>query len=101
MGLKLEPVAWLTTAGLVGGGLLEADRQFHVLPVAWAHWIAFGVLAVAFVVAGVKARGAVTPLAAPRLDEDTPLVPQSMARPDDLPPPDVPGVPSTAWQRGP
>ena len=76
--IKLYPVAWLTGAAVVAGGALEADRQYHVLPNSWSHWLAYAALALALIVAGIKAHGAVTPLAAPKDDAGTPLVPKTM-----------------------
>ncbi len=80
MKIKFEPVAWLTVAAIVVGGLIEADRELHVLPAPWAHWLAVAALVLGLVVAGVKARGAVTPVAAPRDDGGRPLVPLSAGR---------------------
>lgn len=93
---KLYPVAWLTTAAVVVGAVLEADRQYHMLPATWAHWVAYGALVLGLIVAGVKAHSAVTPLARPRDDAGVPLVPVAM-RTEKPPPPYIPGVPPSAW----
>lgn len=75
---RFEPVAWLTTLAVVVGALLQADAEYHVLPAAWARWLAFAALAAGLIVAGVKTRGAVTPLADPRdADGVTRLVPRA------------------------
>jgi len=92
--MRTEPVAWLTTAAVAAGALLEADRQFHVLPASWGHWLAFAALTLGLIVAGTKTRGAVTPLAKPEDNSGMPLVPKAMATPDA---PDLPGVPRSAW----
>lgn len=76
MKFKLEPVRWLTVLAVVLGAALEVDNQYHVLPAGWGHWVAAAAGFVALVLVAVKARGAVTPLAAPRADEETPLVPK-------------------------
>jgi hypothetical protein len=78
MKFKFEPVVWLTTVAAVLGAALEVDAQYHVLPAGWGHWVAAAAGFVALLVTAVKARGAVTPLAAPQVDEDTPLVPKAM-----------------------
>lgn len=80
-GIKFEPVAWLTAASVAAAGLLEADRQYHILPTTWGHWLAFGALALGLIVAGTRTRAAVTPLAAPKDSADVPLVPLPMATP--------------------
>jgi hypothetical protein len=96
LSLKLQPVAWLTGASVVVGGLLEADAQFHLLPTSWGRWLAFGAAALGLVIAGSKARSVVTPLAAPHDSAGTPLVPIAMRGPTQ--PPDLPGVPGEAWR---
>jgi hypothetical protein len=72
---RFEPVRWLTGTALVLGAALEVDRQYQILPAGWGHYVAAGAAFVALLVVGAKARSAATPLAAPKLDEDTPLVP--------------------------
>jgi hypothetical protein len=79
--LKLYPVAWLTTAAVVTGAVLEADQQYHVLPTTWSHWLAYGALALGLIVAGTKVHNAVTPLAKPEDSAGTPLVPVTMKAP--------------------
>jgi hypothetical protein len=93
--IKLYPVAWLTTAAVVVGAVLEADAQYHILPGSWAHWLAFAALGLGLIVAGMKAHGAVTPLAAPKDNAGVSLVPVTMTSP---PAPDLPGVPEAAWK---
>jgi hypothetical protein len=95
MSLKLEPVAWLTAAAVVVGGLLEADRQLHVLPTSWGHWPAFAALGLGLIVAGARTRSAVTPIAAPKDDAGTRLVPVTMKT--EPPAPDLPGIPPSVW----
>jgi len=95
MKLRTEPVAVLTTAAVVVGALLEADQQFHVLPTGWGHWLAYAAAALGLIIAGAKARAAVTPLAKPVDAAGTPLIPIAMARHAA---PDLPGVPQGAWQ---
>lgn len=73
---RFEPVVWLTTVAAVLGAALEVDAQYHILPAGWGHWVAAAAGFVALLVTAVKARGAVTPLAAPKVDEDNPLVPK-------------------------
>jgi len=75
--IKLYPVRYLTIAAVVVAAVLEADQQYHVLPTAWAHWVAYAALALGLIVAGVKTHGAVTPTAAPKDDAGTPLVPKT------------------------
>jgi hypothetical protein len=77
MSPKFEPVAWLTFAAVVVGALLQADAEAHLLPAAWARWLAFFVLVIGLIVAGVKARGTVTPLADPRNEEGKKLYPSA------------------------
>lgn len=79
---RLRPVAWLTTAAVVVGAVLEADQQYHVLPTSWGHWVAYAALALGLIVAGIKTHGAVTPTAAPKDNAGTPLVPVTMASPE-------------------
>jgi hypothetical protein len=76
---KFQPVAWLTVVGVVGGALLEADRQEHILPAGAGHWVAFAVVAATFIVTALKARGAATPVADPRTESGVPLVPVTAA----------------------
>lgn len=95
MNIRLYPVASLTTAAVVVGALLEADQQYHLLPAKWAHWVAYGALALGLIVVGTKAHGAVTPLAQPQDNSGQPLVPKVMA---STPAPDLPGVPRSAWE---
>ena len=95
LGPKFQPVAWLAGAAVVVGALLEADAQFHILPTAWGRWLAFAAAALGLIIAGSKARNAVTPLAAPHDSAGTPLVPIAMARHAA---PDLPGVPQGAWR---
>lgn len=71
---QVKPVAWLTTAAVVVGALLEADREWHVLPGNVGHWLGFAAGALALIVAGVKAHGAVTPLADPKTADGRPAV---------------------------
>lgn len=81
---KLQPVAWLTTAGVVFAGLLEADRQFHVLPSSVAHWLAYVAATVALILVGLRAHQASTPVADPKSTVDgvpVPLVPEPAAIP--------------------
>ena len=98
LGLKFQPVAWLTGAAVVVGALLEADAQFHVLPTSWGHWLAFAAAALGLIIAGSKARSIVTPLASPKDAAGTPLVPVAMARHSA---PDLPGVSQQAWESPP
>lgn len=93
--MRTEPVVWLTGAAVVVGALLEADRQLHVLPTSWGHWLAFAALALGLIVAGVKTRGAVTPLADPKDNGGVSLVPVTMTSPAA---PDLPGVSQEAWK---
>ena len=76
MSPKFQPVAWLTAAAVVVGALLQADAEAHLLPAAWARWLAFVALAIGLVMAGVKTHGAVTPLADPRNDDGDKLYPR-------------------------
>jgi hypothetical protein len=93
--IKLYPVAWLTTAAVVVGAVLEADAQYHILPGSWAHWLAFAALALGLIVAGMKAHGAVTPLADPKDNGGVSLVPVTTIA---TAAPDLPGVPRAAWE---
>lgn len=72
---KFQPVAWLTTIAVLLGGLLEADRQFHVLPGTLGHWAAFAAAAIAIILVGLKAHESATPVADPKAADGTPLVP--------------------------
>lgn len=81
MSFKFEPVRWLTALALVLGAALEVDRQYHILPTNWGHWVASAAAFVALLLVGSAARGKVTPLAAPKIDEDNPLVPKWSATP--------------------
>jgi hypothetical protein len=74
--MRFEPVVWLTAAAVFVSALLAADAEYHVLPAAWARWLAFGAMVAGLVAAGVKTRGAVTPLADPRNDAGDRLVPR-------------------------
>jgi hypothetical protein len=94
MNLKTYPVAWLTTAAVVVGAILEADAQYHLLPGGWAHWLAYAALALGLIIAGTKAHGAVTPLSRPQDNSGMPLVPKAMV---SRAAPDLPGVPRAAW----
>jgi hypothetical protein len=97
MNIKLYPVRYLTAAAVIVGAALEADRQYHLLPTSWAHWLAFAALALGLIVAGAKTHGAVTPLAAPQDNAGVPLVPKSMAGPS-TPAPNLPNVSPSAWK---
>jgi len=74
-GFKFEPVVWLATIAAVLGAVLDADAQYHFLPTTWGHWVAVAVAVVGLVLVALRARGAATPLAAPRAANGRPLVP--------------------------
>lgn len=74
-GFKFQPVVWLTTLAVILGGLIEADREWHVLPGNWGHWLGFAAAAVAIVVTGMKAHQASTPVADPKTTIDGETVP--------------------------
>lgn len=76
MKFRLEPVRWLTVLAVVLGGALEVDREYQVLPAGWGHWVAAGAAFVALLLVAARARGAVTPVAAPMANEVTRLVPE-------------------------
>jgi hypothetical protein len=78
MKIKFEPVRWMTGTLAIVAGLIAANETLHVLPAGWSEVLLYASM-VLTVVLGAITRSKVTPLAAPRLDEGTPLVPKSMA----------------------
>ena len=80
MTFKYEPVTYLTAAAVVIGALLEADREFHVLPGSVGHWLGFAAAAITLGLVGWKARRVTTPLVDPQNNEGERLVPASDAR---------------------
>lgn len=80
-------MVWLTTLAVILGALIEADREFHVLPGGWGHWLGFAAAAVAIILTGIKAHGAVTPTADPKTTIDGEVVPLKV--PANAVPPDA------------
>ena len=87
-GLKIQPVAWMTTVLGVLVAAEAVDQAVRVLPAGWAPYL-LGAIAVLTAVLGKLAHGAVTPLARPRDDAGNPLVPKWAA--GDTPKPPAPG----------
>jgi hypothetical protein len=94
MNIKFEPVRWMTWTLAVLAALTGADAQFHLLPAGWTKWLLY-VGAVLTVMLGAATRSSVTPLTAPKDSAGVALVPVTMK--PETPPPDLPGVPTSAW----
>jgi hypothetical protein len=93
MKVKFEPVRWMTWTLAVLAALTGADAQFHVLPAGATPYL-LGAGAVLTVMLGAATRSSVTPLTAPKDAAGVPLVPVTMKT---TPPPDLPGIPPSAW----
>jgi hypothetical protein len=87
--IKFQPVAWMAGALTVLTALETVNAAARLLPAAWTPYL-LGAIAVLTAVLGKLAHGAVTPLAAPKDDAGTPLVPKWAAR-DAETPPSTPG----------
>lgn len=87
--IKFKPVAWLTGLVSVLTALEAVDAKVHVLPAAWTPYLV-GAIAVLTVVLGALVHGVVTPLARPRDDAGTPLVPKWAVQ-EGATPPSTPG----------
>lgn len=74
-GFKLAPVAWMTTILAVLTSVEAVNAALHFLPVGWTPYLV-GAIAVLAAVLGVLTHARVTPVAAPRDDTGTPLVPK-------------------------
>lgn len=84
-GIKLHPVAWMSGLLTVLIAVEAVDRAAHLLPAAVAPYL-LGAIAVLTAVLGKLAHGVVTPLARPRDDAGTPLVPKWAAQDIETPP---------------
>jgi hypothetical protein len=73
--LRINPVAWATTLLTVLVAFEAVDRAAHILPSGASPYL-LGAIAVLTAVLGKLTHDAVTPLAAPRDDAGTPLVPK-------------------------
>jgi hypothetical protein len=84
-GFKFQPVRWMTVALALVTALIGANELVHdltgtdIVPAGLTPYL-LGIEALLALLLGAKVRGMVTPLARPRLDEDTPLVPKPFAR---------------------
>lgn len=74
-GIKIQPVAWMTTILGVLVAVEAANEAIHFLPAAWSPYL-LGAIAILTAVLGKLVHGVVTPLARPRDDAGTPLVPK-------------------------
>lgn len=83
-GFKFQPVVWLTMVAVVLAALVEVDKEFHILPGSWGHYLAAGIALLALILTGVKAHGAATPTADPKTTIDGETVPLTVA-PQDVP----------------
>jgi len=87
--IKFRPVAWMTWVLGVLVTVEAVNEGAHLLPAGWTPYL-LGAIAVLTAVLGKLAHGAVTPLARPRDDAGTPLVPKWAAQ-DGQTPPSTPG----------
>jgi hypothetical protein len=77
-GFKFRPVAWMAGALTALTALEAVDQAVHILPAA-VHPYVLGGIAVLTAVLGKLAHDRVTPLAAPKDNGGTPLIPKPMA----------------------
>jgi hypothetical protein len=84
MKLKLEPVKWMTVALGVLTGLAGVTAVTDLLPKSVVGGMAIAI-AVLTALLGAVTRDAVTPLARPRSEDGTPLVPDPRYSPDRAP----------------
>jgi hypothetical protein len=77
---KIEPVRYATGLLAVLLAVEAVNEAADLLPDAATPWLV-GAIAVLSLLLGKVVRDRVTPLARPRLDEDTPLIPKAMAGP--------------------
>lgn len=82
---RFKPVAWATSLLAVLVAVEAVNEAAHLLPAAWSPYL-LGAIAVLTAVLGRLAHGAVTPLAAPKDDAGTPLVPKWAAGDSTTPP---------------
>lgn len=71
---RFEPVRWASSLLALLIAVETVNEGAHLLPGRWTPYIVAGI-GVLTLLLGSAVRARVTPLAAPRLDEDTPLVP--------------------------
>jgi hypothetical protein len=74
--LRLEPVRWASSLLALLIAVETVNEGARLLPASWTPYLlaAIGVLTLLL---GSAVRARVTPLAAPMLDEETPLVPRA------------------------
>lgn len=72
--LKLEPVRWATALLTLLIAVETVNEGAHLLPDRATPYLLSAIALLTLLIGGVV-RGRVTPTAAPKLDEDTPLVP--------------------------
>lgn len=94
MRFKFEPVRWMSWTLAVLAALTGADAQYHLLPAGVTPYL-LAAGAVLTLILGAVTRSNVTPTAAPKDDAGVALVPVTMKA--DRPPPDLPGIPPSAW----
>lgn len=86
MGFKFKPLAWMTGILTTLGALMTLDRTLEeagvqdIIPEAWEPYVQ-GAIVLLTVILGKAAYDRVTPLAAPKDDAGTPLVPKNLAGP--------------------
>lgn len=82
-GLKIEPVRWMTWLLALVTALIGANELVHdltgndMVPAGLTPYL-LGAEALLALLLGAKVRSLVTPMARPRVDEDTPLLPKAM-----------------------
>lgn len=77
-GIKVQPVAWMTTVLGVLVAVEAVNEGAHLLPASWSPYL-LGAIATLTAILGVLTHGAVTPLVRPRDDAGVPLVPRPFA----------------------
>lgn len=71
---KLEPVRYAAALLTLLIAVEAVNEKAHLLPAGWTPYLLAAIALLTLLLGGVV-RNRVTPIAAPRLDEDTPLVP--------------------------
>lgn len=71
---RFEPVRWMTWLLAALLAVQTVNAEGHLLPDSWTKYL-LGASALLTLLLGSAVRARVTALAAPRMDEDTPLVP--------------------------